>query len=115
VSLWAAALPGWVGLLAAGPLLLSAVGLLRRYALLSRPGSVVAVGRDGQGGWYLDLRGGERVEGTVLAEGPVHPWLTVVRLCPRPAGRRRVVPVAADMLSAEQHRRLRVALNLARP
>lgn len=108
------AVPAWavaVGLVA---LAASAVRAVRRHALLSDPGAVTGVACADGRRCRLRLAGGEVLEAERLADPLVHPWVVVLRF--RPAGRRRqrAVVITRDMLPGDEHRRLRVALNLER-
>jgi hypothetical protein len=85
--------------------------LARRRALHTVIG--LEVGDDLRGA-IIEL-GGRRIEGTITAQSYVGPNFASVLL--RPDGRRLslAIPVFADMLPADDFRRLRVLLRLARP
>jgi toxin CptA len=108
----ASGLPSWAA--AAGGIALAASLLhhLRRYALLTAPGAVVALLARSDGAWDLRLRSGATHTAEPLPGPLVHPHLVVLRLAG--PSRTRVVPIAGDMLDRDAHRRLRVRLTLSR-
>jgi toxin CptA len=112
-SVLAAAIPLWLQMPALAALGLSAWRVLRRYARLSDPRSVRALATRTANAWELRLASGETVVVERLPTALVHPWLVIVHFR---AGRERrwAVPVMADMLDSETHRRLRVRLVLER-
>ncbi|MCU0936934.1 MAG: hypothetical protein MUF66_12955 [Gammaproteobacteria bacterium] len=110
--LLAAQLPS--GLRVAGLLAVSASLLweLRRHVLYRDPRSVVRLLAGSEGDWTLGLADGTRVPAERRPGALVHPWLVVLHLRSAQPPRRWSVPIAADALDPESHRRLRVRLNL---
>jgi len=113
--LWLAAVPGWLRLVGGLALAASFVYSLRRYARLTDRGAVVRLAAGADATWQVGLADGREVPTERLAEALIHPWLVVVHLRPTAGGRALTVPIAADMLDPDSHRRLRVRLTLARP
>jgi len=114
VCLLAAALPAWVQAAAGATVVVSLAHSTRRYALLRAPAAVVALLEGRSGPWQLLQADGSTIEAERLPEALVHPALVILHF--RAPGRRGriVVPIAPDMIGPEEHRRLRVRLNLER-
>ena len=109
-----AALPAWLRLAGGIALAASLVYSVRRYARLNDRRAVVSLVQGADATWHAGLADGREVQAQQLAEALIHPWLVILHLRPSAGGRRLTVPIAADMLDPDGHRRLRVRLNLQR-
>jgi len=84
---------------------------LSLFRTLARP-QPARVWRRGDGSW--GLRMGRRDLDCRLLRWFCHPWLCVLHFKDE-FGRRHAVVLPADAADADEHRRLRVVLNLSRP
>jgi toxin CptA len=80
-----------------------------RDAWLAAPSSAVALKLEDEHA-VLTTRAGGQVEGTLLADSFVTPWLTVLNVLPQDARIARSIVILPDTLDAESFRQLRVWL-----
>lgn len=114
VCLFGAELPAWLQAATVAVLAVSLARGTRRYALLRAPRAVVALVAPRSGPWQLLLADGSSLEGERLPGALVHPALVILHFRPTSGRGRVTVPIAPDMIGAEEHRRLRVRLTLER-
>jgi toxin CptA len=112
LCLLVASVPPWASACGLLALSLSLVRELRRHVLRRHPRAVVRLLAGTEGEWTLGLADGTTVAAERLPGTVVHPWLVVLHLRSNGPRRRWSVPIAADALDPDSHRRLRVRLNL---
>lgn len=108
-ALFPLALPGWTKMALASLILFSMAYHLWRDAWLSAPSACVALVLDGER-VVLTTHGGEQLEGQVLRDSLVTPFLAVLNVLPKGARLARSVIALPDSLDAESFRQLRVCL-----
>jgi len=106
-------LPVWAKV-AMSLLIIFSVGYhLRHDALLASGSSVVALKLEGKQA-LLTLRGGRLLEGEVLHDSLVTPYISVLNVLPQGARFARSVVIFPDSLDKESFRQLRVLLKWGR-
>lgn len=108
-ALFPLSLPIWAKAALASIVLFSLAYHLWRDAWLSAPPACVALVLDGER-VALTTRGGEQLEGQILRDSLVTPFLAVLNVLPQGARFARSVIVLPDSLDAESFRQLRVCL-----
>ena len=102
-------LPSWAKLALAALVLTSWLFQLRRTAWLSAPASVVAFSlEENRVTWCT--RSGKRLNGKIMHDSLVTPWLTILNLLPQDARLAHSIVLLHDSLDAEAFRQLRVWL-----
>lgn len=104
------ALPLWAKTALAFLVLLSLGYQLWRKAWLHAPSSCIALALEEKGGVVLTTRNGNRLDGKIMRDSLVTPYLAVLNILPQDARLTHSVVILADSLDEESFRQLRVWL-----